>query len=118
MTSFSVSSCANNIRLIGKTQTEYGRIKFYSVNGSGDSISVGKIYADVDSINIKRYNSFYPDRIVMTGERAKGLTYTVLFQQLPGNYDSNFYHQLSPFDTLVLSQATIFLNTTKYSYWQ
>lgn len=113
---FSIFNCASNSRLIGKSQTEYGRINFYAVNVSGDKSSVSKVYADVDSNGIKRYYSFYPDRIVMTDERAKGLSYTILFQQLPDNYDSNIYRHLSSSDTLVFSKAKTSLKTSEYSH--
>lgn len=111
-----ICSCASNSRILGKSQTEYGKVKFYAVSKSGDKSSISKIYADVDSNGIKSYYSFYPDRIVMTNERAKGLSYTVLFQPIPKNYDSNIYRPFSPLDTLVLSQAKTFLNTTECSH--
>jgi hypothetical protein len=116
MTAFGIYSCASNSRLLGKSQTKYGKVKFYAVSTSGNKSFVSKIYAVVDSNGIKRYYSFYPDRIVMTDERAKGLSYTVLFQRLPNTYGSSIYRPLSPLDTLVLSQAKTFLNTTEYSH--
>jgi hypothetical protein len=115
-TIISICSCARHKNLIGRSHTEYGRIKFYAIMASGDNFSVSKVYADVDSNGIKRYYSFYPDKIMMTDERAKGLSYAVLFRNLPDNYDSNNYRLLSPFDTSVLKKAKRFLNTSKYSF--
>jgi hypothetical protein len=109
-------SCAAHRRLIGKSQTKIGRMKFYAVNASGDRSSVEKVYADVRSSGIKRYYSFYPDRILMTDDAAKGLSNKVLFQVLPDNFDSSIYHLLSPLDTLVFSRAKTFLNTIENSH--
>jgi hypothetical protein len=113
---FGMCSCASNSRLIGKSQGEYGKVKFFAVSTSDGKASISKIYADVDSNGVKKYYSFYPDRIVMTDESAKELSFTILFERLPDNYDSNIHRPLSPLDTLVLSQAKTFLNTTKYSH--
>jgi hypothetical protein len=87
----------------------------YVVNSSNDKSSVAKVYADVDSNNIKRFYSFYPDRIIMTDERAKNLSYTVIFQKLPDNYDTNIYHRFSRLDTIVFDKAKNLIDTCKYS---
>jgi hypothetical protein len=113
---FSLCSCASIDKVLGKSHTEYGKVKFFAVSTSDVKASISKIYADVDSNGVKKYYSFYPDRIVMTDESAKELSFTVLFQRLPDNYDSNIHRPLSPLDTLVLSQAKTFLNSTKYSH--
>ncbi len=113
---FGMCSCGSNSRLIGKSQGEYGKVKFFAVSTSDGKASISKMYADVDSNGVKKYYSFYPDRIVMTDESAKELSFTILFERLPDNYDSNIHRPLSPLDTLVLSQAKTFLNTTKYSH--
>ncbi|GAO41774.1 hypothetical protein FPE01S_01_07880 [Flavihumibacter petaseus NBRC 106054] len=96
--------------------TEYGKVKFYSISATRHGTTVDKVYADVDSSNVKRYFSFYPDRIVMTDEREKGLSYTILFRELPGSYDTTIFHQLSFLDKLVLSQARLLLNTTEFAH--
>lgn len=115
VTAFNIFSCASNRKLIEKTQTEFGSIKFYVVNTSSDKSNVDKIYADVDSNGIKRFYSFYPDKVVMTDERTKALSYTVTFQQLPEKYDSNIFHGFSRWDTLVFSKAKTFFETSGYS---
>lgn len=116
LTAFSISSCVSHSKLIGKSETDFGRIRFYLVNASDDNTSVSKVYADVDSNNIKRYYSFYPDRILMTDQRAKNLSYTVTSQKLPGNYDTNVYHRFSRLDTLVFRKAQEIIDTSTYSY--
>jgi hypothetical protein len=113
---FSLCSCTSSKKLIGKSQTEYGRIKFYAVNAGGDKNFISKVYADVESSGVKRYYSFYPKGIMMTDERAKNLSYTVLFQQLPAKYDSNAYRSLSPLDTFVFSKSKTLMKSPKYSY--
>lgn len=111
-----ICSCKNGRELIGKSRIEYGRIKFYAIKVPGGKSSVSKLYADVDSNGIKRYYSFYPDRILMTDERAKERSYTLVFQQLPNNYDSNVYHRLSSLDTFVFSKGKKILATPEYSH--
>ena len=116
MTVFSFCSCVSNSRLIGKSETEFGRIKFYLANASVNNTPVSKIYAEVDSNNIKRYYSFYPDRIVMTDERTKNLSFTFTSQKIPDNYDANVYHRFSTLDTFVFGKAQEIIDTTTYSY--
>jgi len=113
---WSICSCASSKKLIEKSQTEFGSIKFYAVNATTDKSYVDKVYADVDSNDVKRYYSFYPDRVVMTDERTKGISYTVSFQQLPDNYDSNIYRGFSKWDTLVFSKAKSLFKTSDYSH--
>lgn len=113
---FSQYSCASNKVLIKKQQTEFGYVKFYAVYGSSDIPYVGKIYVATDSNGVKRFYSFYPDKIVMTDERAKELSYTLIFNKLQDNFDSNMYHRLSTWDTLVLSKAVTILKASKYSH--
>ncbi|MCM5530520.1 hypothetical protein [Parasegetibacter sp. NRK P23] len=112
---FGLYSCAINKSLIEKQQTEFGTIKFYNVNISSDKYFADKVYADSDSGGVKRFYSFYSDRILMTDEREKGLSYTIIFKKLPINFDSNIYHRLSIWDTLVFSKAAAILNASKYS---
>ena len=109
-----IYSCTNSKKLIEKQQTEIGNIKFYSVNVLSDNFHVDKIYADTDSNGVKRFYSFYPDRIVMTDERAKELSYTIVFRKLPDSFDSNIYHRLSAWDILFLSRAMTILKASKY----
>ncbi len=52
----------------------------------------------------------------MTDERAKELSYTILFKQLPDQFDTNFYRQLSQLDMTVLSKAKTILKTSSYSH--
>jgi hypothetical protein len=113
---FGICSCTSNKKLIGKSRTEFGRIKYYAVNSSNDKSSAIKLYADVDSNGIRRYYSFYPKGIVMTDERAKNLSYTVLFKQLPDHFDSNAYHGFSELDTLVFYKAETLLENPDYSH--
>ena len=51
----------------------------------------------------------------MTDERAKVLSYTVIFKQLPDNFDSNIYQRLSRLDSLVIDKAETLLRTSEYS---
>jgi hypothetical protein len=112
----SICSCASNKKMIEKSQTEFGAIKFFAVKAQGDKLSIIKLYADVDSNGIKRYYSFYPKGVVMTDERAKQLSYTVLFKQFPENFNKNNYHHFSRLDTLVFDKAEILLKSSKYSH--
>ena len=109
-------SCASSKKLIEKKQTEYGSIRFYVVDFSRDKTYVDKVYAETDSSGVKRFYSFYPDKIVMTDERAKELSYTVSFLKLPDNFDTNIYHRFSAWDTLVFSKVQTILKAFKYSH--
>jgi|GEM_PF-1490023 hypothetical protein len=113
---FNICSCTSNKKLIGKSRTEFGKIKFFVVNSPNDKSSVSKLYADVDSNGIRRYYSFYPEGIMMTDERAKNRSYNVLFKQLPDNFDSNVYHSFSKLDTLVFDKAERLLESSEYSH--
>lgn len=115
LTFFSICSCYSNRTLIGKSQTEFGRSKFYEVKSPSDNSKLDKVYVDIDSNGIKRFYSFYPDMIIMTDERAKNRSYTVIFQKLPDNYDTNVYHRFSKLDTIVFDKAINLIDTTKYS---
>ena len=112
---FGMCSCTSNKKLIEKSRTDFGKIKFYAVNSSNDNSSIDKLYAAVNSNGIRRYYSFYPKGIVMTDEKEKNVSYTVLFKQLPNNFDSNAYHRFSKLDTLVFDKAETFLESSQYS---
>lgn len=115
LTALSICSCFSNRKLIEKTKTEFGSIRFYAVKFPRDKSILEKVYAEVDSNDIKRFYSFYADRIVVTDERAKALSYMVIFQKLPDNYDSNMYRRFSRLDTVVFSKAKSLLDTSNYS---
>jgi hypothetical protein len=114
--SIAMCSCFTNKNLIEKSKTEFGGIKFFEIKTQGDKASISKIYADVDSSGIKRYYSFYPDKIVMTDGRAKVLSYTVINRKLPDNYDTNIYNRFSRLDTLVFVKAEKLLKNSRYSH--
>jgi hypothetical protein len=116
LSAFSISSCVSHSRLIGTSETDFGRIRFYLVDASDDNTSVSKVYANVDSNNIKKYYSFYPDKIVMRDQRAKNLSYKVTSQKIPDNYDTKVYHRFSRLDTLVFGKAKEIVDTSTYSY--
>lgn len=109
-------SCASNKKLIEKQQTKLGCVKFYGVNVLSDTTYVDKVCAAADSNGIKRFYSFYPDKIVMTDARAKGLSYTIIFHKLPDNFDCNIYNRLSTWDTLVFSKSATILKASKFSH--
>ncbi len=113
---FGIYSCTSSKKLIEKQQTEFGSVQFYAVSVSNGNSLVDKIYADTDSNGVKRFYSFYPDRIVMTDERAKELSYTISFRKLSDNFDGNVYNHLSTWDTLVFSKVMTILKTFKYSH--
>lgn|SRR5690348_18455973 len=113
---FGTYSCTTNKKLIEKNWTEFGRIKFYQVKSPTDKSSVTKLYADVDSNGNRRFYSFYPKGIMMTDERAKNASYTVLFKRLPDNFDSNVYNHFSKLDTLVFDKAKVLLEKPDYSH--
>jgi hypothetical protein len=111
-----ICSCTSNKKLIAKSWTEFGRIKFYEVKSLSDKFSLMKLYADVDNNGIRRFYSFYPKGIVMTDESAKNLSYTVLFKPLPDSFDSSSYHRFSKLDTLVLNKAETLLRISEFSH--
>ena len=111
-----ILSCSTNSRLIGENEITNGSIKFFKTNTNGHKSYISKVYADVNNNGIKKYYSFYPDRIIMTDERAKNISYKVIFHKLPDNYDTNIYRQFSKLDTLVFVQMRNLLETSKYSH--
>lgn len=109
-------SCATKGKLVSKSHTQYGNLKFYTVNSrSGDS-TIKKVYADLDSNGTKIFYSFYPDIVLKTEEVNKQVGYRLLFNKLPDNYNSNHFRQLSSLDTLVFSKATTLFKTLGYSH--
>ena len=95
-------ACSSNVKLIQKSETKYGKIKFYIEKQTKDNTDIKRIYASVDSNNNKNYYSFYHDRIVRITENAKTLTYIAFYGQLPTNYNANIYQKFSSLDSLVL----------------
>lgn len=113
---FGLYNCTSNKMLVEKQRTKFGNVKVYEVNISSSNPSVDKLYVATDSNGIKRFYIFFPDKIVMTDERAKELSYTIIFHELQENFDSNIYHRLSTWDTMVLSRALTILKASKYSH--
>ena len=116
MVTIVILSCSTNKRLIDKSEILNGKIKFFETHTKEDKSSIPKVYADVESTGIKKYYSFYTDRIVMIDERGKNLSYTVIYHKLPDNHDTNIYKQFSKLDTLVFAKAKNLLETSKYSH--
>ena len=109
----SLFGCSSTVKLIDKSQTKYGDIKFYSEKVTKDNSSIKRIYASVKTADSKSYYSFYPDKIVKTTDTAKTLNYTVFFGQLPENYDSNIYQRFSHLDSLVLTKGDKLLDSLR-----
>ncbi len=116
LVTFLLFSCSSSKKLIGKTQTEYGRIKFYSVSAKDDNSSIKKVYADVDSNGTRIFYSFYPDIILKTEELAKQVGYRLLFDKLPENYNKTHFRLPSSLDTLVFSQAEALFRKLGFSH--
>lgn len=76
-------SCMSKTKLIYKSSTPYGHVRFYAVSALQNKSVISKIYASVDSNNMQMYYSFYPDAIIKTIETAKQFSYTAYYDQLP-----------------------------------
>ena len=109
--SISLFSCSTNVKLIEKSRTKYGDIKFYSEKSSKNNSSVKRIYASVKTGNNKSYYSFYPGKIVKTTDTAKTLIYTVFYGQLQTNYDRHIYQRFSFLDSIVLNKGDKLLDS-------
>ena len=116
LSTFAIYSCTTNRELIGKSPTEFGTIKFFMVRLPTDKAPVIKLYAEVNSTDLKRYYSFYSNRIMMTDERVKNLSYTVLFKQLPDEFNSNAFQRFTKLDSLVFDKAKAFLVLSEYEH--
>jgi len=101
----SLISCSTTVRLIDKSKTQYGSIKFYTERISKNNSSIKRIYASVKTCNSQSYYSFYPDKIVKTTDTAKALIYTVSNEPLQTNYDTDIYQKFSVMDTIVLTKG-------------
>ncbi|MEO9210077.1 MAG: hypothetical protein ABI208_03215 [Ginsengibacter sp.] len=104
-------ACSSNIKLIEKSQTKYADIRFYSEKISKNNFSIKRIYASVTANGHKRYYSFYPDKIDKTIDTAKALIYTVIYGQLPKNYDRKIFEQFSSLDSMVLKKGDKLIST-------
>ena len=116
LSTFAIYSCTTNRELIGKSPTEFGTIKFFMVRLPTDKAPVIKLYAEINSTDLKRYYSFYSNRIMMTDERVKNLSYTVLFKQLPDEFNSNAFQRFTKLDSLVFDKAKAFLVLSEYEH--
>jgi hypothetical protein len=90
LTSFCYS-CATKGKLIDKSHTQFGKIKFYSVNAKWGDSTIKKVYADIDSNGTRIFYSFYPDIVLKPEEVAKQIGYRLFFNKLPGNYNSDHF---------------------------
>ena len=118
LSTFAIYSCTTNRKLIGKSPSEFGTINFFVVRLPTDKASFIKLYAEVNSTDVKRYYSFYSNRIMMTDERVKNLSYTVLFKQLPYEFDSNAFQRFTKLDSLVFDKAEAFLVLSEYEHFK
>ena len=107
----SLFGCSSTVKLIDKSQTKYGDIKFYSEKITKDNSSIKRIYASVKTAGSKSYYSFYPDKIVKTTDTAKALIYTVFYGQIETNFDSNFFQRFSNLDSVVLTKGNSLLDS-------
>ena len=109
----SLFGCSSTVKLVNKSQTKYGEIKFYSEKDSKNSSSIKRIYASVEIANNKSYYSFYPEKIVKTTGTAKALIYTVFYGQISANFDSNIYQRFSNLDSVVLTKGDRLLDSLR-----
>jgi hypothetical protein len=107
----SLFGCSSTVKLIDKSQTKYGDIKFYSEKVTKGISSIKRIYASVKSTNSKSYYSFYPDKIIKTTDTAKALIYTVFYGQIQTNLDSNSFQRFSNLDSIVLTKGNSLLDS-------
>lgn len=111
--STSLVACSTNVKLIDKSRTKYGDIRFYSEKTSKNNSSIKRIYASVRTDDNKTYYSFNPDKIVKTTDTAKTLIYTVFYGQLQKSYDRHMYQRFSSLDSLVLTRGDKLLDSLR-----
>jgi len=107
----SLFGCSSTVKLIDKSQTKYGDIKFYSEKVTKDNSTIKRIYASVKTANSKSYYSFYPDKIVKTTDTAKALIYTVFYGQIQTNFDNNIFQRFYNLDSIVLTKGDNLLDS-------
>ncbi len=107
----SLFSCSSTVKLIDKSQTKYGDIKFYSEKVTKDNSSMKRIYASTKTADCKSYYSFYPNRIVKTTDTAKSLIYNVFYGQIQTKFDSNIFQRFSDLDSIVLTKGDKLLDS-------
>lgn len=103
-------SCSTNVKLIEKTHTSFGKIKFFAEQNSKQDSSLKRIYAEVKTSESKSYYSFYPSDIVKITDSAKVLMFRVVNRKLPINYDTNIYQKFTFIDSFVLNRSEILLD--------
>ncbi len=107
----SLFACSTNVKLIDKSWTKYGGIKFYSEKTSKTNSSIKRIYSSVKTDDNRSYYSFYPDKIVKTTDTAKTLIYTVFYGQLQTSYDRHIYQRFSFLDSIMLTKGDNLLDS-------
>jgi hypothetical protein len=107
--SFSLCACSSNVRLIDKSRTEYGVIKFYSEKVSKENSAIKRIYASVKSGGHISYYKFFPDEIYKTTDTAKALSYNVYYKPIVADYD--LYQKFSVIDSIVLNKGNHLLDS-------
>ena len=80
--SFLYSVASSTVKLIDKSQTKYGDLKFTFLRKSHTMIirHIKRIYASVNNVDSKSIKySFYPDKIVKTTDTAQGTGYLLQY---------------------------------------
>jgi hypothetical protein len=109
--SFSLFACSSNVKLIDKSRTEYGVIKFYSEKVTKQDLSTKRIYASIKAAGHISYYSFFPDEIHKTTDTAKDLSYNVYYKPIETDYDRNLYQRFSVTDSIVLNKGNHLLDS-------
>lgn len=107
----SLISCSITVRTIDKCRTQYGDIKFYAEKISRNNSTIKRIYASVKTGGVQSYYSFYSDKIVKMTDTAKTLIYTVSYNPLQTNYDTDIYQTFSVIDSIVLTKGDNLLDS-------
>lgn len=103
-----IVSCATNRTLVDQEELNDGIAKYYIETDLKENRYEKRLLAAVDN---SLYYSFYPDKIVKQTRDNKELIYTLYFDDLPNDYDSNSFKKLSATDSIVLSKGSTILDS-------
>jgi len=108
-------SCSNSTKLIHKSRTQYGIVRFYADRLPNNKDSIARIYASVDSSGYKIYYNFYPNSILKRMETEKQTYYTAFYGKLSENYNSNIYVKFNSIDSVILAQGDMLIDSLHYN---
>jgi hypothetical protein len=103
-----IVSCGSTSKIVFQYKTPANTIKFFVSENPNYSKGEGKLYARVDSGNVRIFYSFQPDNIFKTYNNLNNYIYSLSFNGQP-------VLKFTAMDSIVLSKADYLLDSLRYN---